>query len=329
MANTSSPLVSVILLAYNQENLITEAVESLLAQTYSQIEFIFSDDASTDNTYAVIAKLVEEYKGNHVIKLNQNKVNLGIGSHVNAALALTQGELVFAAAGDDVSLPNRCSKVVLAWLEQNRNVDLIATDTYDMSFNGDILGVKRTDKLENWRNIEDWFSHHPFIIGASHTWSRKLINRYGILGPKIRAEDQVMTFRAILTGSAINIPEPLVKHRRGGVSEKTKYASVYIKRQEIVAGNNGSIEFTQQCIKDAKVLGQEELVTAGFKSTIEQDQVIQQIFNSNSIIEKIKITFSAKQIKFGKKIRFLIYAAFPWLMMPYFFIKTQLIKLGN
>ncbi len=324
MPSSSSPLVSFILLAYNQENLITEAVESLLAQTYSPLEIILSDDASTDNTFAVMTKLAEEYNGSHDIKLNQNSANLGIGSHVNAALALTQGELVFAAAGDDVSLSNRCSKVVSAWLALDKKVDLISTDAFDMAFNGDILGTKQTDELENWHDIEDWFSRHPFIIGASHTWSRNLINRFGMLEPKIRAEDQVMTFRSILTGSAINIPEPLVKHRRGGVSEKTRYVSVYTKRQEIVAGNEGNLEFTNQCIKDAKVLGQEEIVIAGFKSTKEQSRFVQNIFNSNSIIEKIKIAFGAKKIKLSKKIRFLIYAAFPWLLIPIFFIKTQL-----
>ncbi len=324
MPSSSSPLVSFILLAYNQENLITEAVESLLAQTYSPLEIILSDDASTDNTFAVMTKLAEEYNGSHDIKLNQNSANLGIGSHVNAALALTQGELVFAAAGDDVSLSNRCSKVVSAWLALDKKVDLISTGVFDMAFNGDILGTKQIDKLENWHNIEDWFSRHPFIIGASHTWSRNLINRFGMLEPKIRAEDQVMTFRSILTGSAINIPEPLVKHRRGGVSEKTRYVSVYTKRQEIVAGNEGNLEFTNQCIKDAKVLGQEEIVIAGFKSTKEQSRFAQNIFNSNSIIEKMKIAFGAKKIKLSKRIRFLIYAAFPWLLIPIFFIKTQL-----
>lgn len=57
MQNSTQPLVTVILLTYNQENLVAMAVESLLAQTYSPLEIILSDDASTDNTFAVMQSL--------------------------------------------------------------------------------------------------------------------------------------------------------------------------------------------------------------------------------------------------------------------------------
>jgi glycosyltransferase involved in cell wall biosynthesis len=324
MQNSTQPLVTVILLTYNQENLVAMAVESLLAQTYSPLEIILSDDASTDNTFAVMQSLVDKYKGIHRIVLNQNQLNLGIAAHVNTALALSGGELIFAAAGDDISMPDRCEKVVSAWLTHDKRVDLIATDAFDMSFNGEILGVKETDNLGDWHSIAHWFIHPPYVFGASHAWTRDFINRFGALSSKIKQEDQVMIFRAILTGSAIRLAEPLVKHRRGGVSQKERGADVYEKRQEMIVGNLNSLEFIRQCIKDAKVLAQEDVVKTGFKDKLNYESMINSLFQSTSVFEAVKIAFVTKQVAVNKRIRFLTYASFPWLMMPFFLIKKTI-----
>ena len=321
MTNAIQPLASFILLTYNQESLVAAAMESILEQTYSPLEIILSDDASTDNTYSIMQDFAEKYKGFYRIKLNRNLVNLGLCAHVNLALSLTEGELIFAAAGDDISLPDRCEKVVSVWLAHNKQVDLIATDTFDMSYSGGILGVKSTDNLEDWRSIEDWFMRPPKIFGASHTWSRNLINRFGVMNSKIKQEDQVMTFRAILTGSAITLHEPLVKHRRGGVSQKDKRIDVYEKRIEMIAGNLNSLVFIQQCIEDAKTVGQEKIVEAGFKVKVKYGKMIDDLFRSNSVSKAIKIVWVTRQVSIAKKIRFLVYSTFPWILIPYFQMK--------
>ncbi len=329
MPSSSSPLVSIFLLSYNQEQLITEAVESLLSQTYSPLQIILSDDCSIDNTYAVMQKLVGNYKGPHVIKLNRNESNIGIVEHFKVAQQLAQGELLVATAGDDISVPERCEKIAAAWLEHDKQVDLIASDVFDMSFDGEILGVKKIDKLEQWRNIDDWFSRSPSVLGASHAWTRSLVNRYSEISSEIRGEDHVMIFRAMLTGSAITISEPLVKHRRGGVSRKVEYFDVYKKRKQLIDGALGSIAFAKQCIRDAKIVNQEEIVKAAFKSKMDENQIILDIFDSNSTVEKIKITFKANQISFLKKLRFLIYATFPWIISFYLFIKAYVVSPGR
>jgi len=318
------PLATIILFAYNQQDIVVEAVESLLAQTYSPLEIILSDDCSSDNTFNRMSSLVDCYSGPHRIKLNRNKKNLGVTAHVNAAVTLSEGELIFAAAGDDVSMPDRCEKVVSAWLVNNKQIDLIATDGFDMAFEGEILGVKSTDNLQDWVSIKDWFIRPPYIFGASHTWSRNLINRFGMIDPKNKQEDQVMTFRAILTGSAFRLPEPLVKHRRGGVSQKEKSIDVYVKCQELKASNLNSLVFIQQCILDAKAVDQEKIVEIGFETKINYGRMIEALFQSNSFFKAIEIVFMTPKVSIAKKIRFLIYASFPWVLKPYFSMKRIL-----
>src|SRR5215210_7890630 len=100
------PLVTFMIFAYNQEQFIREAVRGALAQTYAPLELIFSDDCSHDRTFEIIEEEVANYDGPHKIVLNRNKENLGTGGHVNRVMELAKGELIVAAAGDDISLPS-------------------------------------------------------------------------------------------------------------------------------------------------------------------------------------------------------------------------------
>ena len=74
---------SIVLLCFNQEDLIEESLNSCLQQDYSNLEIVISDDASTDNTISIIEKKLGKYQGNHKIIVNKNKSNLEIGrAHV-------------------------------------------------------------------------------------------------------------------------------------------------------------------------------------------------------------------------------------------------------
>ena len=78
-----TPLFSFCILIYNQEKLIEEAITAALAQNYSPLEIIISDDHSTDNSWAIAQKVVENYSGPHKIILNRNEKNIGLVQHCN------------------------------------------------------------------------------------------------------------------------------------------------------------------------------------------------------------------------------------------------------
>src|SRR5256885_12918551 len=114
------PLVTFALFAYNQERFIAEAVRGALSQTYSPLEILISDDCSTDGTFEIIQKEVAEYKGPHEIRLNHNDPNVGFGAHINRMMELAKGQLIVAAAGDDVSLPERVEELFSVYEASNR-----------------------------------------------------------------------------------------------------------------------------------------------------------------------------------------------------------------
>ncbi|MEO8808402.1 MAG: glycosyltransferase, partial [Burkholderiaceae bacterium] len=81
--NGDAPLASLLLIAYQQEKTVAQAVAGALSQTYTPLEIILSDDASNDGTFAAMQAAVAGYTGPHHILLNRNPRNLGIGAHLS------------------------------------------------------------------------------------------------------------------------------------------------------------------------------------------------------------------------------------------------------
>ena len=151
---------SVVLLTYNQEAYVQEALQSLLSQDYDDLEIVVSDDASTDGTWQVIQQKFVEYTGHKRVVLNRNERNLGIVGNYFKAFSVATGDVIFTAAGDDVSLPNRCSACINMWIDTGQVVDLIAADGYDMLLTGEVAGLKETDELSQW-TFERWTQKRP------------------------------------------------------------------------------------------------------------------------------------------------------------------------
>lgn len=100
--NTQTPLVSVLITAYNREDYIGAAIESVLASTYTHFELIVVDDRSTDNTYAV-AKAYEQKDGR--VKVHLNPKNLGDYPNRNQAASFATGAYVKYLDSDDMLQP--------------------------------------------------------------------------------------------------------------------------------------------------------------------------------------------------------------------------------
>ena len=222
-ASGSRPLVTFALFAYNQEEFIREAVESALAQDYSPLEIILSDDCSTDRTYLIMEEAVKDYAGPHRIVVNRNSVNLGsrgIGLHVNRVLEMARGELLVFAAGDDISLPFRTKTLVDAWSDAGRPSGSLHSAVETLS--DDLLA---TGKVVAGRASFDGVTIQECIrlgvkgvLGASHAVTKDLFDRFGPLPAGTLFEDRTLAFRSLLAGKVLYCPKVLVKYRLHGES---------------------------------------------------------------------------------------------------------------
>jgi glycosyltransferase involved in cell wall biosynthesis len=119
--------VSVIIPTKDRPHYLPQAVESVLSQTYPQIELIIIDDGSADSGMAT-KKAIEPYLSlPHLTYLYQE--NRGIGATVNRGLALARGEYIQRLDDDDRLLPDKIAKSVEVF-EANPAVGLVATGYY-------------------------------------------------------------------------------------------------------------------------------------------------------------------------------------------------------
>ncbi|MCQ2370702.1 MAG: glycosyltransferase [Akkermansia sp.] len=106
------PKLSYVLLSHNREKYVRAAVESALAQDYEgEMEYIFSDDCSTDRTFEIIKECVAAYKGTRRVVVTQPPTNLKTAGNFNHAVSLAQGDWIIRADDDDISAIDRCSVI--------------------------------------------------------------------------------------------------------------------------------------------------------------------------------------------------------------------------
>lgn len=320
----SKPLASIILLTFNQENLVEESIDSLLNQTYSPLEIIISDDLSSDHTREKIRSKISQYHGPHEIKIVFNDTNVGLCQNINQAIEHCKGEFIFAAAGDDISLPNRCEIVMTEWLKLNKQPGLIATDAYDMAIDGHILGIKKTSILQEYKGLQDWIKRPPYFFGSSHSWSRNFLNKFPPLNPKMMAEDHLMVFRALISDGGHTISEPLVKHRRGGVTLK-KYIDLATKAKILRVGFNDKYIYLKQLLTDAQQDDHFADLAKHLHPELQECQLTLDLYELKDPIKKIIRCFAYDGVSFFFKMRMLTYTTFPWVLQPIFKLK-KLIK---
>ncbi|MBC7922872.1 MAG: glycosyltransferase [Ferruginibacter sp.] len=132
------PLVSVICLGYNQARFLTEALQSVRAQTYSNLELIVVDDASTDHSAVLIEAFVNRHPATRFVKI---PVNAGQCRAFNRGLALATGEFVIDLAADDVLLPDRVSRQVAAFESLGERYGVVYTNARRIDEESGDLGL--------------------------------------------------------------------------------------------------------------------------------------------------------------------------------------------
>jgi glycosyltransferase involved in cell wall biosynthesis len=212
------PLITFLLMTYNQERFVREAVAGAFAQTYSPLEILLSDDCSADRTFEVMSEMADSYRGPHKIVRNRNPRNLGIGAHVNRAVEIAGGELVVAAAGDDVSLGARTERIFEEWERSGGGACSIYSDAICIDPEGREVGrLFGGSTPSHARSVEEAVARGGVgVAGCTHAFTKKWFDVFGPLDRRVVAEDMVIPFRNLLLGCVLRLNEPLVRYRTHG-----------------------------------------------------------------------------------------------------------------
>ena len=130
-----TPPVSVVMTVYNRQDFLTEAVESILHQTFKDFEFIIIDDCSTDNSYSMALAFAERDRR---IRVHRHEKNLGIVGARNTGLQQAKGKYIAWMDSDDVSLPNRLEKQY-TFMKEHPEVGIVSSNAILIDENSKML----------------------------------------------------------------------------------------------------------------------------------------------------------------------------------------------
>lgn len=198
--------ISVLMPAYNARLYIKESINSILTQSYANVEVLICDDCSTDDTYQIISSLTDPR-----VKFYKNEENLGYLKTCNKLSELASGDYITFQDADDFSAKERF-EILVAELER-RHLDLIGSNVNYTSNNGDIIG--RSFYLTDVSQKALLAENMPFC-GSAILCKREVIDNIGLYDEcfnRIGAEDFDWVYRASLLYKMGNNEKPLYRYR--------------------------------------------------------------------------------------------------------------------
>jgi len=216
------PLFSIACVTYNQEDLVTECLDSIARQDYGPIELVVCDDASTDGT----VRVVEEWIAAHGTRFEnavflKNPANMGISATHDRALRQTSGKWVKYIAGDDILADNCASSIADFYRKTGTTWGQALVKPFFGTME-DLPGIEMP-----YRRFRKYFSYDPagqfrmfsrqcFFCAPGNFFKRSLLEEIGFLDTEFRTfEDWHTWLRLTRTGHAARLlPETLVFWRR-------------------------------------------------------------------------------------------------------------------
>ncbi|HKQ79968.1 MAG TPA: glycosyltransferase [Blastocatellia bacterium] len=201
------PFVSILIPAYNEEKVIAQTIDSLLASTYPQFEIVVIDDGSSDRTSEVVR---DRYAGVTRVRLCA-KENGGKAEAMNYGLRLARGEIIVTLDADTVFQPETIGS--LAQRFGDPKVGAVA---------GNAKVGNRINLITRWQALEYITSQNldrrafavlnciTVVPGAVGAWRRELLERAGGFASDTLAEDQDLTLKARRMGYEIGYEENAV-----------------------------------------------------------------------------------------------------------------------
>jgi glycosyltransferase involved in cell wall biosynthesis len=221
MTTPSLPSVSVILLTYNQEAFVAEALRSWLAQDLPGCELVLADDASTDRTREIIDAELAAHPAAQVRVIHCHRPsNGGVLANINAAMAACTGDIIVAAAGDDVSEPSRL-RAAAEIFAADPTVQAVVTNCQKIDADGRSLGHPslrhKSGRYAYDLDSRDIYARSP-VCGASAAYRASLFRDFGPMQPGFHGEDNCFWVRALLRGAVYYDRRPLVRWRQHGAN---------------------------------------------------------------------------------------------------------------
>jgi glycosyltransferase involved in cell wall biosynthesis len=198
--------VTVLMPVYNCANYVGEAVESILAQTYRDFEFLIVNDGSTDASEHVIRAF-----GDPRVRIISQR-NAGVSQALNTGIAHARGKFIARFDADDICMPTRLEEQMNFMLGHKDHV-MVGSDAEYVSDAGEHIFSYTSPAHADAEIRERIYQRNPFIHSAV-LLPKQLLVECGGYDPRAHTfEDHLLWVKVIARGKVHNIPRPLVKVR--------------------------------------------------------------------------------------------------------------------
>lgn len=223
--NQGYPEVSIVMSCFNAKRWLDKAINSVLAQTFQNFEFILVDDGSNDETWDIIKNY--RLKDQRIVAIS--KSNSGLADSLNAGISQARGVWVARLDADDLSEPDRLEKQ-LAYVHAHPDVLLLGTGFVEVDEYGSII---KKHQYPSEHDVLVWHMEHlqRFFPHSSAFFRRDIVKEVGGYNPLFKkSQDWDLWLRISERGKIACLPECLVSVRRHAdqVSSSMQGVSQYV-----------------------------------------------------------------------------------------------------
>lgn len=213
----SKPLVSICIPNYNYGHYLRYCLDSILAQTYPNIEVLFRDNNSTDDSVEIAWSYREKFKAKgYYYNISTNKKNLGSDMNSNLLSRDSEAEFVYHLASDDAIEPTFIERCIDVFMKYPK-VSMVMTHRREIDENGTLYD---TPSFYNTDCVIDGESQAAVFMMAGIAIPGQRMMRYSLLKPTTKysrvfnvAGDWYNNFLAAMCGDIAYIKEPLIQYR--------------------------------------------------------------------------------------------------------------------
>jgi glycosyltransferase involved in cell wall biosynthesis len=208
---TKQPLVSILLVGWNHERFIEQCIDSVARQTYKNLEVIFLDNGSSDNTYGKGLACLQASGLN--FKSFQNSTGKSISKNLNFTLRQSKGEYIMPLSADDW-FHEECVAKKVKFYEDHPQLGMVYSSGWVYYDDQQKLVEASMEQFQRGKIINELFTEVSRLFFIGICYKRSILEKFGGWNEEMIIEDMDMFVRIALEYDVDYIPEPLAYYRK-------------------------------------------------------------------------------------------------------------------
>ena len=210
MNQSNQPLVSVVIPCYNHESFVQDSIQSVIDQTYQNIELIIIDDGSKDGSVEKIQEMIPACQERFIRFEFRHRPNKGLSATLNEALEWCEGKYFSALASDDIVLKNKID-IQTKHMEENPKTTAVFGSANYIDENNNIKILAKLKQQEYF--FDKIFLNECQFYAPTQLMRKSVLDEVGGYDPDILVEDWYMWLKMAEKGSVYCLSDTFANYR--------------------------------------------------------------------------------------------------------------------